>query len=216
MPRHRQRIRLDLTSTAPTPALGVGAQPVDLEADSWSARRWSPEQAAKLIPSCRKMPALSMRHHGRTGGGWHDLGPEIGPIRGGRDGCQTAGIGPQKTGISGTNQYVAARNRRHGRGAAGPVCAPASQIQENTFESHRQFHPQGQHHRAGWQALCGPLRRKHSSRQGHPGQPDRNAPHRRRREGVGALQDHRPGSRRPPSKTTTTTTSTKTPTASTS
>ena len=66
-------------------------------------------------------------------------------------------------------------------------------IRENSFESHRQFYSQGQRHRARRQALCGSDRREHPSRQGNPGQPDRNAPHRRRGEDLGALQDHRPG-----------------------
>ena len=100
---------------------------------------------------------------------------------------------PQNAGIDGQNQYVAARNRldrprdtlvRIGRG---------QKFRKNSFESHRQFYSQGQRHRARRQALRGSDRREHPSRQGNSGQPDRNAPNRRRGEDFGTLQDHRPG-----------------------
>ncbi len=99
----------------------------------------------------------------------------------------------QNAGIDGQNQYVAARNRPIGPADAHVRIGRRPEIQENSFESHRQFYSQGQHHRAGRPALRRPHRRKHPSRQGNSGQPDRNAPDRRWREDFGTLQDHRPG-----------------------
>ena len=81
----------------------------------------------------------------------------------------------------------------YGRGTPLSGSGRSQQYQENSFESHRQFYPQGQRHRARRQALRRSDRREHPSRQGHPGQPDRNAPNQRRREDFRALQDHRPG-----------------------
>ena len=78
-----------------------------------------------------------------------------------------------------------------GRSMSGSV--PGQNIRKNSFESHRQFYSQGQRHRARRQALRGSDRREHPSRQGNPGQPDRNAPNQRRGEDLRALQDHRPG-----------------------
>ena len=123
---------------------------------------------------------------------------------------------PQIAGIDGQNQYVAARNRLYRPQDALVRIRPRPEIQENSLESHRQFYSQGQRHRAGRQALRRSDRREHPSRQGNPGQPDRNAPNQRRGEDFGALQDHRPGREGDHRGPRTSTTSTRTPTAFTS
>src|SRR6185437_6637733 len=86
---------------------------------------------------------------------------------------------PQKAGIRRANQYVAARNRLGGPKDTDVRTGRGPKLREYRFESHRQFYPQGQRHRARRQALRGPDRREHSSRQGNTGEPDRNAPHQR-------------------------------------
>src|SRR5215218_8205695 len=71
------------------------------------------------------------------------------------------------------------------------LIGPGPEYQEISLESNRQFYPQGQRHRARREAVCRADGREHPSRQGNTCQSDRNAPHQRRREDFGALQDHR-------------------------